>query len=650
MALVDPLLASGGGVDDGLVADFEDGLVLGLEVLGDAFDIGEFAVEVFELVDHVGAPETFLLEVVDKDRVEDGEVATEVTLHKQVGVVGLDTWSGAHDVRDGGGRRDGEDVGIAHAILGDAFADGTPVHFAATGNFDLHSPFVFEEIDGILWQDAAVPLGAFVGIVGATLAGELAAGAVGVVADRFHELVVEINGRFGGELEVLLEERILETHDAESDGTVTTVGGLGGIGRVEINVDDVVERADGHGDSLAEHVVIEHAVLRDVRVENDGAEVADSRFLIGGVESDLGAEVTGVNDAGVVLRAAEVAGIFEGDPRVTGFEDHLEHLFPEIDGLDLAGPDLAFLGHRFVFGVALLEGLAVEIVEIGAFVGAEKSPMLAGLHALHEEVGNPVGGIHVVRAATFVTDIHTELEEVLDVVVPGLEVGAAGAATLAALVDSDELVVVELEERNDALGLSVGALNVTPGSANGGPGSTQSPGPFAEEGILGDAAMHDGLDGVIYLVEVAAGELGMESSGVEKRRRGGTEAAAFIEIVKADDPVFGVRFLGLEETHGDTHPEELRSLHAAGLGAGLVDVEVTIVESLNAEEIEVEVGGRIEGVGETVEVVFLEDVRRDAFDLDAVLEVGFEVFLVSLLEGFDSVGLDVPGQDFFVNV
>ena len=67
-------------------------------MLGDSFDVGEFAVKVFELVDHFGAPEAFLLEVVNEDWIEDSEVTTEITLHKQVGVVGLDTGSGAHDV------------------------------------------------------------------------------------------------------------------------------------------------------------------------------------------------------------------------------------------------------------------------------------------------------------------------------------------------------------------------------------------------------------------------------------------------------------------------------------------------------------------------------------------------------------------------
>ncbi len=50
------------------------------------------------------------------------------------------------------------------------------------------------------------------------------------------------------------------------------------------------------------------------------------------------------------------------------------------------------------------------------------------------------------RAAAFVTRIHAELEEILDVVVPRFEIGAAGAAALAALVHRHELVIVQLQE------------------------------------------------------------------------------------------------------------------------------------------------------------------------------------------------------------
>lgn len=266
LTLVDPLLAACGGIDDGFVADFEDGLVLLLEVVGDAFDVGEFAVEVFELVDHVAIPEAFFFEVVDEDRIEDGEVATEVTLHKEVGVVWLDAGGGAHDVTDGGSRCDGEDVGVSHAVLGDCFAHRTPVHFTATGDFDFDSPFVFEAVDGVLREDAAIPFGAFVAVVGAALACEFAAGTISIVADRFHEFVVEVNGGIGGELEVLFEEGVLKAHDAEANGTVTAVCGFGRVGGVEVDIDDVIERTNGDGDGLAEHLVVEHAVFGNMSV------------------------------------------------------------------------------------------------------------------------------------------------------------------------------------------------------------------------------------------------------------------------------------------------------------------------------------------------------------------------------------------------
>ena len=58
-----------------------------------------------------------------------------------------------------------------------------------------------------------------------------------------------------------------------------------------------------------------------------------------------------------------------------------------------------------------------------------------------------------------------------------------------------------------------------------------------------------------------------------------------------------------EEAHGNAEPEELGRLDAAGRLAGLVDDEVAIVQGLHAEEFEVEVGRRVERVGEFADVV-----------------------------------------------
>jgi hypothetical protein len=78
-----------------------------------------------------------------------------------------------------------------------------------------------------------------------------------------------------------------------------------------------------------------------VGVEDDGAEVADGGFVGGGVQGDLGAEVAAVNHADVVLGAADVAGILEGDPGMPGLEDHLQHLLSTGRSRELPAEDLA---------------------------------------------------------------------------------------------------------------------------------------------------------------------------------------------------------------------------------------------------------------------------------------------------------------------
>ncbi len=90
-------------------------------------------------------------------------------------------------------------------------------------------------------------------------------------------------------------------------------------------------------------------------------------------------------------------------------------------------------------------------MEIGTFVRAEKSPRLTRFHALHEKIRNPVGGVHVMGPTALVPRVNPQLKEVLDIIMPRFKIGATGATTLASLIHCDELVVVQLEEGNDAL-------------------------------------------------------------------------------------------------------------------------------------------------------------------------------------------------------
>jgi len=141
----------------------------------------------------------------------------------------------------------------------------------------------------------------------------------------------------------------------------------------------------------------------------------------------------------------------------------------------------------------------------------------------------------------------------------------------------------------------------------------------------------------------------MERAGVEERRGRAAEAAGLVERVEADDPVLAVLLLAEEEAHRDAHPEELGRLEAAGRLDRLVDDQVAVVHRLHAEELEVQVGHRVEGVGELREVV-LAQVGREAADRDAAVDVGGELRAMEFLELGDAVAGDAPAEDFLVDV
>ncbi len=146
---------------------------------------------------------------------------------------------------------------------------------------------------------------------------------------------------------------------------------------------------------------------------------------------------------------------------MAGLEQHGQHPPPEVDGAHLLeDAHLAAGGLRLVRCVGARRTRPVEVVQVRRLVGREQRPGAVLGDALHEQVRHPVRRVHVVRAAAVVAGVLAQVEELLDVDVPGLEIGADGALALAALVDGDRGVVGDLEERHDALALAVGALDV----------------------------------------------------------------------------------------------------------------------------------------------------------------------------------------------
>ena len=67
----------------------------------------------------------------------------------------------------------------------------------------------------------------------------------------------------------------------------------------------------------------------------------------------------------MLLGRANVAGVLKGDPRVTCFEQHGQHLAPQFGSLDaLEQLQFAGTGLLFISLVALLKGAPVQIVQV----------------------------------------------------------------------------------------------------------------------------------------------------------------------------------------------------------------------------------------------------------------------------------------------
>ncbi len=106
---------------------------------------------------------------------------------------------------------------------------------------------------------------------------------------------------------------------------------------------------------------------------------------------------------------------------------------------------------------ALLEVLAVQVGEMRDLLRVEQRPLPVLLDALHEEVGDPVGDVQVVRATGVVAGVVAQFEEVLDVGVPRLEVHARGTLASTTLVDRGDRRVERAQPRHDAVREAVGA-------------------------------------------------------------------------------------------------------------------------------------------------------------------------------------------------
>ena len=80
-----------------------------------------------------------------------------------------------------------------------------------------------------------------------------------------------------------------------------------------------------------------------------------------------------------------------------------------------------------------------------------------------------------------------------------------------------------------------------------------------------------------------------------------------------------------------------------------INNEITIVERLHAEVIEVEVCCRVESGGELIDVILGNDVWRYPFDLHSVSEVFLKGSLMGNLESTNTISEDIPIEHFLID-
>ena len=349
------------------------------------------------------------------------EVARQGFALEQVAHLGLDALVAAGDRGDGGGGGDGDKQRVAQAVFADALAQEVP----ALGVLGRDAP-------GVELQFAVGGAGLVEVRVAAAFLRQLAAGFQRVEIHLLGDARRQRAGLRRVERQPQAEEHILQAHHAQAHRPPAQVAAARGLDRVEVQVDHAVELAHGQAHGFGQLVEVE-AVLAQVLAEVDRAQVAHRRLVVRGDFQDLGAQVRQVDDVARLGRlvAGAVALVLEGHPAVARLGQGAHHLAVELAGADGL--------HRAAAGFGLLvrgvEGHAVQVGQLRQGVRVEQRPVAVGLHPPHEQVGDPVGQVEVVRAARVVAGVVAQLQELLDVGVPGLEVDAGGAAPLSTLID-----------------------------------------------------------------------------------------------------------------------------------------------------------------------------------------------------------------------
>ncbi|MNV40209.1 hypothetical protein D3C71_1318100 [compost metagenome] len=274
-------------------------------------------------------------------------------------------------------------------------------------------------------------------------------------------------------------QQVVPAERAQPDRPVLAVGDGGLRHRQLVEVDHVVEHAH-----LDRHQALQHVGGQQVRGGRHRAAQVDRRQVAhheiaglfgrhdlvaadhlldhaGGahVLQDLGAQVAGVDAAGMLVRVLPVHFIPVEHEGIAGLQLADHDPLEQVDGLDGAPAD-PFVGHALLVllaEAALAALLIMEVLQVPALdplhlIRVEQIPVAAPFHRFHEQVRQAHRGEHIVRAQALVAVVQAQIEKSLDVAVPDIQIHRDRALALAQLVHAYRGVVELLDPRHHAAG------------------------------------------------------------------------------------------------------------------------------------------------------------------------------------------------------
>lgn len=297
------------------------------------------------------------------------------------------------------------------------------------------------------------------------------------------------------ETDLHLLESICKALDTNADGSVSHVGVLCLLHWVVVPVYDLVQVLGHSAGDIMQFLIHELlGLLVDESGQCNGCQVADGHLIRTGVLNDLSAQVGALDGAQVLLVALPVAGILVQHVGSACLDLTLNDLGPQPLGLD-GLPASAFSLILLIQGFKLF---SPGLIQSWAFIGTHQCPVSVGLHTFHEEIRYPQSIEQVTGSVLLLAMVLPQLQELIDVCVPGLQVYSEGSLSLStSLVNVSGCVIEHPQHGHKSIRIAVGSSDIGVSGSDAVHGKSNASSKLRDDGSLFECVI-DPLNGVLF--------------------------------------------------------------------------------------------------------------------------------------------------------